>query len=247
MAVPIHDWSRVDPAYFHSFSLGWVCELSRSLNNGWLPSSYFSMTETLTQWRGPHLVQLPEPTVVRKAADDVGRSLSAFDVSPRVWAEVESMSADYAEKAISVRPSETHHPVAAILFVTEANKRSSYRSRVFIERAVDIVRSGIHAAIIDLFATSDHVSFDVQHEIWRELMPEPLVRPANQPLCAISYRNGWTRTAYVQPSMVGDTLPELPLFISSDTYVPLPLEETYSTAWAALPEAVRRTIEGRTG
>ncbi len=34
---------------------------------------------------------------------------------------------------------------------------------------------------------------------------------------------------------VGDALPDMPLFLTPEVYVPLPLEATYQSAWEAVP------------
>jgi hypothetical protein len=43
--MPIHDWTRVDAAQFHSFYLCWTAAIKSALNNGVLPSSYYALTE----------------------------------------------------------------------------------------------------------------------------------------------------------------------------------------------------------
>jgi len=39
-----------------------------------------------------------------------------------------------------------------------------------------------------------------------------------------------------------DVLPEMPLFLSADVYVPVPLEATYQTAWKGLPAYWREVL-----
>ena len=45
--------------------------------------------------------------------------------------------------------------------------------------------------------------------------------------------------AYVEFVGVGDSLPEMPLFLRPEFYVPAPLEESYQTAWATFPTALQ--------
>jgi hypothetical protein len=42
---------------------------------------------------------------------------------------------------------------------------------------------------------------------------------------------------------VGDTLPEMPLFLEPDGYVTVPLEATYQTAFDVLPSRWRNVLE----
>jgi hypothetical protein len=37
----------------------------------------------------------------------------------------------------------------------------------------------------------------------------------------------------------------MPLFLTAGSYVPVPLEATYQSAWSAVPAVWRRTIEER--
>ncbi len=45
--------------------------------------------------------------------------------------------------------------------------------------------------------------------------------------------------AFIEPVAVGDALPDMPLFLTPDVYVPLPLESTYQSAWGAVPAVWR--------
>jgi hypothetical protein len=38
-----------------------------------------------------------------------------------------------------------------------------------------------------------------------------------------------------EPVAVGDKLPKMPLFLNDETYIPIPLEATYRSAWEAVP------------
>ncbi len=43
----------------------------------------------------------------------------------------------------------------------------------------------------------------------------------------------------MEPVGVGDALPELPIFLKGDEYVPLALEDTYQAAFAEVPAVWR--------
>jgi hypothetical protein len=43
---------------------------------------------------------------------------------------------------------------------------------------------------------------------------------------------------------VGSLLIDMPLFLTSDHYVPVPLEANYMRAWSGVPRRWRRVIEG---
>ncbi len=51
-------------------------------------------------------------------------------------------------------------------------------------------------------------------------------------------------TAYVEPVAVGDPLPDMPLFLKPEIYVPAPLETTYRATWQGFPRPLKRLLEG---
>ncbi|MGL6096079.1 MAG: hypothetical protein ACRC7O_09820, partial [Fimbriiglobus sp.] len=47
---------------------------------------------------------------------------------------------------------------------------------------------------------------------------------------------------------VGDPMPDMPLFLTPDEWVPVPLEATYEATWAVCPEPIRELVtNGGTG
>ena len=62
------------------------------------------------------------------------------------------------------------------------------------------------------------------------------------PLTLASFIGGPVPEAFIEPTVVGACLPEMPLFLTPDVYVPLPLEATYQSAWEAVPSFWRDMI-----
>jgi hypothetical protein len=60
----------------------------------------------------------------------------------------------------------------------------------------------------------------------------------------VSYDAADELSAYVDPVAVGDVLPDAPLFLGPGRYVQVPLEQTYSTSWAATPQPIRERVAG---
>jgi hypothetical protein len=50
--------------------------------------------------------------------------------------------------------------------------------------------------------------------------------------------------AYITPVAVGDELPDMPLFLRPEFYVPVPRESTYETNWSHFPAPIKRLLEG---
>jgi hypothetical protein len=71
--------------------------------------------------------------------------------------------------------------------------------------------------------------------IWDEFIDNDFALPAGKPLTLASYIGCPIPEAFVEPTAAGALLSEMPLFLTPEVYVPLPLEATYQSAWAAVP------------
>jgi hypothetical protein len=67
--------------------------------------------------------------------------------------------------------------------------------------------------------------------------------PDDLPLTLASYAVRPPITAYVEPICVGRSLIDMPLFLTPDHYVPVPLESAYGRAWSGVPRRWRGVIE----
>ena len=72
--------------------------------------------------------------------------------------------------------------------------------------------------------------------IWDEIVEEDFAFPVGKDLILVSYKTGGERAAYIEPVTVGDALPDMPLFLTNDLHVMVPLEPTYQATWDASPE-----------
>lgn len=79
--------------------------------------------------------------------------------------------------------------------------------------------------------------------IWDEIEEEEFHFPAGKDRLLVSHEAGRERVAYIEPLAVGDSMPEMPLFLSTDLHVQVPLETTYQATWNALPDELRRAVE----
>ena len=78
------------------------------------------------------------------------------------------------------------------------------------------------------------------------LREESFTLPSDKRLTVSSYAAGVETVAYVEPVAVGDCLPEMPVFLTADRYVPCPLEATYQTAWEQFPAPLKKPLEEKT-
>lgn len=128
--------------------------------------------------------------------------------------------------------------------VSPGNKASRNELRAFVEKTADLIAQGVHLMVIDLFPPSRRDPHGIHKLIWDEFIEEDFELPAGQPLTLASYDAGPPPVAYVESVAIGDTLPDLPLFLKPNCYVPAPLETTYQTTWSDFfPAPMKRLLE----
>ncbi len=80
--------------------------------------------------------------------------------------------------------------------------------------------------------------------VWEELLGEAdFALSADAPLTLASYVGGDCPEAFVEPRAISAALPEMPLFLTPEVYVPVPLEAAYRSAWDGLPAFWRGILE----
>jgi len=89
--------------------------------------------------------------------------------------------------------------------------------------------------IVDLFPPGPRDPQGIHRVIWEEGREGDFVVPADRPLTCVAYMGGPCPEVFLNPIAVGDPLPEMPLFLTTETYVPVPLDATYQAAWDAVP------------
>src|SRR5205823_5064345 len=110
-------------------------------------------------------------------------------------------------------------------------------------KALAALNQGIHLLLIDLHPPGPRDPQGIHGVLWEELTGEAYEQPSGRPLTLVAYTDGLVKTAYVQPIAVGDTLPDMPLFLDEESYVNVPLEATYQAAYAGVPRFYRDLLE----
>lgn len=245
--MPIHDWTRVEAGIFHDFHHEWISEIKRALNRGVLPAEYYAMAEQIAGGLGPDVLTLQRPTNGIPARNTVDPSGSvALAMAPPKTRFHERADEDlYAAKAnaVVIRHVSNHKVVAMIEIVSPGNKNTRHGFRSFVQKAIDMIRAGVHLLILDLFPPGPRDPEGVHPPIWKEFMEKELVLPADKPLTLVSYVGCPAPEAFIEPIAVGATLAEMPLFLEHDWYVLVPLAATYHAAWEAVPAFWRGVLE----
>ncbi|HUY34262.1 MAG TPA: DUF4058 family protein [Pirellulales bacterium] len=238
--MPIHDWTQVRANRFHDFHQSWTIAIRNALNAGRLPSGYFAMVEQKTGGPEPDVVALE---LTAPAGTSTG-GLAVDTHPPKVRFVTQSEAVGYARKAnrITVR-----HPdgdvVAVIEIVSPGNKDSRHAILAFARKAVEFLQAGVHLLIVDLFPPGRRDRQGIHKVIWDRLLDEPYTQPSDKPLTLAAYAAGAKTVAYIEPVAVGDPLPDMPVFLTADRYVPCPLQATYQTAWDQFPAILKTPLE----
>jgi hypothetical protein len=235
--MPVHDWTRVDAGIFHHFHHGWIEEIARALNRGLLPPDHYALAEQIAGGVGPDVLTLKRPTNGVSVVADPVRGVAVASAPPRVQYHLRAEPDLYAAKAkaIVIRHVSGHHIVAIVEIVSPENKNSRNGLRAFMEKAVQIIRAGIHLLLVDLFPPGPRDPQGIHKVIWDEFIDNEFTLPPDKPLTLAAYNASGYPEAFVEPTAVGATLPDMPLFLAPDIYIPVPLETTYLAAWDAVP------------
>ena len=234
--MPIHDWTRVDAGIFHDFHATWVIEIKRALNAGLLPPEYYALAEQIAGGLGPDVLTLQRPAEGAPNVEPPSGGLALETAPPRVRFHVRPEAARYAARAraVTIRRRSNHRVIAVVEIVSPGDKNSREGLRSFVRKAEELLRAGIHLLIVDLFPPGPRDPEGIHRAIWDD-REDDFVFAADRPLTCVAYIGGPSPEAFIEPVVVGCPLPEMPLFLTPEVYVPVPLEATYLSAWGAVP------------
>jgi hypothetical protein len=240
--MPIHDWTRVPAGTYHFFHQRWIQDLAAALNTGVLPEGYFAMSEVDAKGPIPDVLASEDQPSMPPISPP---GIHVLDRPPRTRIVTRGENtAGYARRAdrLSVYlPQGTL--IAVIEIVSPGNKDSTNGLRAFVRKAGKLLRRGVHLLIVDLFPPSVRDPQGIHKAIWDQFKEEPFELPPDKPLTLASYVAGSEKVAYVENAAVGDPLPEMPIFLMLDYYVPCPLEASYQAAWSMFPAALKGPLE----
>ena len=237
--MPIHDWTRVDAGIFHHFHLSWIDAIARALNGGLLSPDYYALAEQITGNMIPDVLTLTRQVSGPLARPEApsGGGVAVATAPPKARFHAQKQLDDYAglAKTVVIRHRSGHRIIAMIEIVSPGNKSGQTDFAVFVLKAERALRAGIHLLIVDLFPPTARDPDGIHRAIWGEGCEGDFALPKDQRLTCVSYVGYPGAEVYLEPVAVGEKLPEMPVFLSREMYVPVPLEETYMSAWAAVP------------
>ncbi|MGO9466812.1 MAG: DUF4058 family protein [Isosphaeraceae bacterium] len=247
--MPIHDWTRVDAGLFHDFHQGWIVNLRNALNRGLLPPDYFALAEQTIRGPIPDVLTLRmSPGRDDEPAGGAAPGLAVAAVPPRARLVRRSEGEAYARKADRITVRHRHGQIVAVVeIVSPGNKASNHELRTCVEKTSNLIGQGVHVLVIDLFPPNERVPQGMHKAIWDEFEEEDFELAADKPLVLAAYDAGPPVLAYVETVAVGDILPDMPLFLKPEFYVPAPLAATYQATWEDFPAPLKRLLEPAAG
>lgn len=243
--MAVHDWSQVDAGTFHAFHTAWITHLSEALNGGILPPGYYALPEQ----HGGRLIadvltlQVPARDLHRPAGEG---GVAVADAPPRVRRKLSpSPAARASRRTLAIRHVSGHQVIALVEIVSSANKDRASHVAEFVDKVERALWHEIHVLLVDLFPPGRHDPQGMHAALWERFEDEPYVLPLGEPLTLASYVAGPRPEAYLEHLQVGAALTDMPLFLTPERYVNVPLEAAYQAAYHGLPSFWRDVLEGR--
>jgi len=241
--MPIHDWNKVYAGLFHDFHQSWSIRIKDALNAGMLPKGMSALVEQRTPRKEPDILAIEAPGYHPRSGVPTGGALTLERPSTRIVRK--SSKEYYADKANRiVIKYKLGRTIAVIEIVSPGNKDGKQAFKEFLDKSLEFMRMGVHLLVIDLFPPTKRDPFGVHRAIWDEFEEDDdeFTFPTGKNLTLASYNAGTTKEAYVEPVAVCDTLPDMPLFVTEDHHVLVPLESTYQTTWSVFPEVMQNYV-----
>ncbi|NNJ25478.1 DUF4058 family protein [Alienimonas chondri] len=251
-AATVDDWTRVDAGTFHDFHQTWIPQLKLALNGGLLPPGYYGHVErsfgaVSAAENEADLLALEDGTTVY--GGDQGGGTAVLEAPPQVsevtdLAEV-SESEYYAARAsrLAIRREIDHRVVALLELASPGNKDRPASVDRFVSKLTEAMEDGVHVVLIDLLPPGRPDPAGL-HGAMLEALGRGYEPPADKPLCAVGYQVGPRWRAYAEPLAVGDPLPTVPLFLTPERYVPLPLGSSYKIARGGIGRFWEEVLDG---
>ena len=244
--MPVHDWTRVQAGMFHDFHQAWITELRNALNDGLLPDDYYALAEQQASDKIPDLLTLMDSRWgSEENPDELPGALAAIMSPPKVSvsAKLEQQIYVWKQGRLAIHHSSDDRVVAFIEILSSGNKQSSAEFDRFLEKVTDAVYRGCNLLLVDLYPPTSRDPQGIHGAIWGELGDENYLAPQEKRLTQAAYVAHLPWEAYVEPFAVGETLTDMPLFLTPKLYVNVPLEKTYLAAYRGVPKRWKEELD----
>jgi hypothetical protein len=243
--MPVHDWTRVSDGTFHDFHYSWVLEIKRALKRGLLPKGYYVMAEQIGGDLGaPDVLTLQTKGTQPQPEGLLSGTATLTESPPRVDARTTIARDAYArmQRTIVIRHTSDDRIVAMIEVISAGNKSSRHAIRSLLDKALAALDNGIHLLLVDVHPPGPRDPNGIHGAILNEIGPEDYVLGGGRPLTVAAYMGGAVIEAFVAHFAVQEPIPEMPLFLTRENYIRVPLEATYMAAWEDVPPKYQEAL-----
>jgi Protein of unknown function (DUF4058) len=242
--MPVQDWTLVDAGIFHSFHNAWITEINNAFNGGILPRDYYALMEQHAGWAIADVRTLHASRPNGEPPSSRG-GIAVAEAPPKVRRELTAIETyRQLRRTLAIRHVSGHRLIALVEIVSPANKARPESVKTFVTKAIEALDMGIHVLLLDLLPPGRHDPHGMHGAVRSHFDPGPYDLPIDEPLTIASYSAGPPAKAYLEHFHVGAALPDMPLFLQSDRYVTVPLENTYQAAYRGVPAFWREVLEG---
>lgn len=244
--MPVHDWTRVSDGTFHDFHYSWVLEIKRAVKP-LLPEGYYVMAEQIGADLGaPDVLTLQLENQETESVGPLAGTATLTEAPPAVHTRATIARDAYSrmQRTAVIRHTSGDRIVAMVEILSPGNKSSRNAFRSFLEKAVNALDGGVHLLLIDVHPPGPRDSNGIHGALLTEIGTEAYVLDAERPLTVAAYVGGTVVEAFVAHFAVGDSIPQMPLFLTRENYIRVPLEATYTAAWKDVPAQYQEVLLG---
>lgn len=244
--MPVHDWKRVSDGTFHDFHYSWVLEIKRSLQRGVLPDGYYVMAEQIGGDLGAPDVLTLQTADGAFAQGPISGTATLSQSPPTVQSRTTIPRNPYArlQRTLVIRHASNDRIIAMIEVLSAGNKSTRHAIRAFVDKAIAALDGGVHLLLIDVHPPGPRDPNGIHGAVLKELGDENYLLEPSRPLTTVAYVGGAPIEAFIAHFAVGEPLAPMPLFLTREHYVQVPLERTYMDAWEDVPSQYRKVLGG---
>jgi Protein of unknown function (DUF4058) len=185
----------------------------------------------------PDVLTLQAAGTNPESEDPLSGTATLTESPPAVHARMTIPRDAYArlQRTVVIRHTRGDRIVAMIEVLSAGNKSSRHAIRSFLDKAVSALDRGIHLLLVDVHPPGPRDPHGIHGAILNEIGTEAYVLGRERPLTVAAYVGGAVVEAFAAHFAVGEPIPSMPLFLTRENYVRVPLEESYMAAWEDVP------------
>ena len=215
------------------------------MKRGLLPRGYYVMAEQVSGDLGaPDVLTLQAASPQSETGDSLSGTATLTEAPPIVHSRTTIPRDPYVrlQRTVVIRHTSNDRIVAMIEVVSSGNKSSRHAIRSFLDKAVAALDNGIHLLLIDIHPPGPRDPHGIHGALLNEIGTEEYLLGNEQPLTVAAYIGGPIVKCFVAHFAVEEPIPEMPLFLTAENYVRVPLDATYMSAWEDVPSQYQEVL-----